>query len=171
MRILGWLAGDAGFYGMVAFWLYLFVMGLHSGWHWSTTWKGHSSNSATLGALKTVGFGIFDLLACLALKASREAYRSKRLQDILEEAPLEVESLAKKCCFLGLLQAAVQALYWILFIYCMAQRDREDCHLAKLWLTSIGATGTVPPIHGVGLRKSDIVVIPSSLSTRPWCYL
>ena len=29
-------------------------------------------------------------------------------QDILEEAPLEVESLAKKCCFLGLLQAAVQ---------------------------------------------------------------
>ena len=130
-------------YFQEAFWVYLFVMGLHSGWHWSTTWKGHSSNSATLGALKTVGFGIFDLLACLALKASREAYRSKRLQDILEEAPLEVESLAKKCCFLGLLQAAVQALYWILFIYCMAQRDREDCHLAKLWLTSIGATGLV----------------------------
>lgn len=32
----------------------------------------------------------------------------RAVQDILEEAPLEVESLAKKCCFLGLLQAAVQ---------------------------------------------------------------
>lgn len=29
----------------------------------------------------------------------------------------------------------LRALYWILFIYCMAQRDREDCHLVP-WTTN-----------------------------------
>lgn len=44
----------------------------------------------------------------LGLRETAERFFSCAAQDILEEAPLEVESLARKCCILGLLQAAVQ---------------------------------------------------------------
>eukprot|EP00438_Fugacium_kawagutii_P018111 Skav213745 [mRNA] locus=scaffold19:181780:184728:- [translate_table: standard] len=90
------------------FWLYLFVYGVYSGYRWSTNWKkdGHHSDfSALLGAVKTVGFAFIDLLALMALKASREAYAP--LQALVREAP-EVEASAKKCCCLGLLQAVAQ---------------------------------------------------------------
>eukprot|EP00435_Cladocopium_sp_Y103_P016917 s2480_g4.t1 len=165
-------AATRWWYFQQAFWLYLFLMGLHSGWCWSTNWKKdghHSELSAMLGGIKTVGFGFFDLLAFLALKASREAYASQRLQAggmgvsfrmcdvcgssvsapacglsreaLIHEAPAEVESFAKKCCCLGMLQAAAQALYWFLFIYCMWQKEDRD--LARLSFTITGAIGLV----------------------------
>lgn len=137
-------AATRWWYFQQAFWLYLFLMGLHSGWCWSTNWKKdghHSELSAMLGGIKTVGFGLFDLLAFLALKASRQAYASTRLQALIHEAPAEVESFAKKCCCLGMLQAAAQALYWFLFIYCMWQKQDRD--LARLSFTVTGAIGLV----------------------------
>eukprot|EP00913_Durusdinium_trenchii_P024749 g23230.t1 len=93
-------------------WLYLSTLGLHAGWCWSANWKRdgeHSDLTAWLGGLKTVGFGCFDLLALLALKASRHAYALPRVQELLGQVAAEhSELMAKKCCCWGFLQALVQ---------------------------------------------------------------
>ncbi|CAK9036318.1 Ankyrin repeat and KH domain-containing protein mask [Durusdinium trenchii] len=126
-------------------WLYLSTLGLHAGWCWSANWKRdgeHSDLTAWLGGLKTVGFGCFDLLALLALKASRHAYALPRVQELLGQVAAEhSELMAKKCCCWGFLQALVQALYWILFIHSILHKNERD--MVRVLRTASGALGLV----------------------------
>mmetsp|Transcript_13856 Transcript_13856/g.25446 ORF Transcript_13856/g.25446 Transcript_13856/m.25446 type:complete len:529 (+) Transcript_13856:45-1631(+) len=147
-------------------WFFLFCIGWEAAWKWRTNWgKLHGEVGAFLGAAKTVGFAIVDVMSIFVLFHGREAFKqleqwrhkSSRSIDnpqpateelgvseqvsltLAEEEEYQTELRVERVELVlwGIGLAIAQALYWSLFLWDTRSKFKGDTWYAS----KLGAGG------------------------------